>query len=401
MLHTVEPGNDRLLLVGVTHNKKAEVTGVSYSGNPMVLVGATKNSDGNDRGYVDIYRMVNPPVGPVNVVVSFKDSDNRGFTIGATNLFGVDTSNPVISYAFSEAKSGAGNAVINTISLNNIPSALGQLVYSVVSSRDPSIIELGSGQTGLWNLNSESSNDRNSGAGSYKEATGLSTSISYTRNNPDNKNQHWVIGAVSIRPTPHVITSNLNSNFGSSGFYQTAATSSPTSFNATGLPTGMSVDTSTGLITVGASTPVGFYSITISASNSSGTGSATLYYAVCGNSSPAPVASSDSWGYNSCLNAPIAPIIHTLSGVISLGTPSGLPAGLISTLGGTNLTISGTPASSGTFNYTIPEIGCSGTTTTVAKGTIVVGTNCVITDCSRVIQDNNNIVFEFYATDRN
>src|SRR5438105_3678922 len=47
------------------------------------------------------------------------------------------------------------------------------------------------------------------------------------------------------------------------------------SYNATGLPAGLSVNTSTGLIS-GTPTTAGTYSVTISATNSSGTGSATL-----------------------------------------------------------------------------------------------------------------------------
>src|SRR5439155_1405260 len=58
--------------------------------------------------------------------------------------------------------------------------------------------------------------------------------------------------------------------------YQITATNSPTSFNVTGLlPAGLSVNTSTGLIS-GTPTTAGTYSVTISATNAGGTGSATL-----------------------------------------------------------------------------------------------------------------------------
>src|SRR5207302_6202488 len=61
--------------------------------------------------------------------------------------------------------------------------------------------------------------------------------------------------------------------------YQITASNSPTSFNATGLPSGLTVNTSTGLIsgTPAAGTDAGSpYSVTISATNSGGTGTATL-----------------------------------------------------------------------------------------------------------------------------
>src|SRR5205814_860408 len=52
--------------------------------------------------------------------------------------------------------------------------------------------------------------------------------------------------------------------------YQINATNSPTSFGATGLPSGLTVDTTTGLIS-GTPTAAGIYSVTITATNAGGT----------------------------------------------------------------------------------------------------------------------------------
>ena len=62
---------------------------------------------------------------------------------------------------------------------------------------------------------------------------------------------------------------------GSAFSYQIAATNSPTSYAATGLPAGLSVSTTTGLIS-GTPTAAGTSTVTLSATNSGGTGSATL-----------------------------------------------------------------------------------------------------------------------------
>ncbi|NDC74766.1 hypothetical protein EBZ70_05665 [bacterium] len=57
--------------------------------------------------------------------------------------------------------------------------------------------------------------------------------------------------------------------------YQIAASNTPTSFAATGLPAGLSVNTATGLIS-GTPTTAAVSSVTISATNATGTGTATL-----------------------------------------------------------------------------------------------------------------------------
>lgn len=72
-----------------------------------------------------------------------------------------------------------------------------------------------------------------------------------------------------------------NSTYGSASTYTITASNFPISFNASGLPTGMTINTSTGVITVGASTPAGTYTISLSATNLNGTGPVTtLTYTV-------------------------------------------------------------------------------------------------------------------------
>lgn len=74
-----------------------------------------------------------------------------------------------------------------------------------------------------------------------------------------------------------LITSSLTASGtqGSAFSYNITATNSPTSYNATGLPTGLSVNTSTGAIT-GTPSVSGTFNVTITATNGSGTDTKTL-----------------------------------------------------------------------------------------------------------------------------
>jgi len=83
---------------------------------------------------------------------------------------------------------------------------------------------------------------------------------------------------LNVLPPPPVITGTLaaTGTNGSAFSYQITATNSPTSYGATGLPTGLSVSSSTGLIT-GTPTQTGTFNSTISAINTGGTGTAVLF----------------------------------------------------------------------------------------------------------------------------
>jgi IPT/TIG domain/Putative Ig domain len=81
----------------------------------------------------------------------------------------------------------------------------------------------------------------------------------------------------TVTVAPPVITSSgtAGGTVGTAFSYQITATNSPTSFGASGLPTGLTVDTVSGLIS-GTPTAAGTSSVTLSATNSGGTGSAPL-----------------------------------------------------------------------------------------------------------------------------
>jgi fibronectin type 3 domain-containing protein len=160
---------------------------------------------------------------------------------------------------------------------------------------------------------------------------------------------------ISLVPLGPVITSatSASGTVGSAFSYQIAASNSPTSYAATGLPAGLSVNTTTGLIS-GTPTAGGTSTVTLSATNSGGTGSAKLTLTI---SVLAPVitsAASASGTVGSAFSYQIA-----ASNSPTSYAATGLPAGLsVSTTTGL---ISGTPTAGGTSTVTLSATNSGGT----------------------------------------
>ena len=91
-----------------------------------------------------------------------------------------------------------------------------------------------------------------------------------------------VFGLLPV-PTAPVITSRLTAtgNTGKSFTYQITATNAPTSYSATGLPAGLNLNPSSGLIS-GTPLTSATTNVTIGATNGFGTGSATLVITIHG-----------------------------------------------------------------------------------------------------------------------
>ena len=81
---------------------------------------------------------------------------------------------------------------------------------------------------------------------------------------------------VTVTQAPVITsTTTASGDIGAAMSYQITATNSPTSFNATGLPAGVTVNTTTGLIS-GTPTASGVFTVTLTATNAGGSGTATL-----------------------------------------------------------------------------------------------------------------------------
>ena len=145
--------------------------------------------------------------------------------------------------------------------------------------------------------------------------------------------------------------------------YTITAANTPTSYSATGLPAGLSVDTSNGQIT-GTPTAAGTVSTTIKATNSAGTGSATLVFTIAAGTQAALSLASTSATYGT-------PFTLTSSG----GSGTGAVTFSIDSAGtaGCSLTSSTTLSATSTGDCTVIVAKAADSNYDAATATVSIG----------------------------
>jgi len=266
--------------------------------------------------------------GKDTVIIS---ATNAGGTGSDTLIITVKPPTPVITSA-STATGTTGNSFTYTITASNnpisfnatgLPSGLNINTTTGVISGTPAA-------AGSSTVNINATN-----AGGTGSAT-----LTITINNPP-------APVITSSTTATVIVNNTFS-------YTITASNNPTSFNATGLPTGLSIDVSTGIIS-GTPTTTGSYPVTITATNLGGTDSKTLTINV--NNPPAPIITSTATAsgiVDSTFNYAI-----TASNNPGSYNATALPAGLI--INTSTGVISGTPTIFGVYTSTISATNAGGT----------------------------------------
>jgi hypothetical protein len=190
---------------------------------------------------------------------------------------------------------------------------------------------------------------------------------SYDASGDISANSSIALGMTAQVAAP-AITSPLSASgqLGTVFAYTITGTNSPFSFNATGLPAGLSVTPSTGQI-FGVPSISGTFTISLSATNTGGTGIATLLLTVSPAAPPPPVITSPP----SAAGTVGAAFMYTITATNSPTSfqATGLPGGLALNLA-TGL-ISGVPVSAGVSTANLGATNAAGTGTGTLLVTIV------------------------------
>ncbi|TXD76947.1 hypothetical protein ESW18_14160 [Algoriphagus ratkowskyi] len=251
-------------------------------------------------------------------------------TVGATGI-GAATGLPA---GVSAAWSG------NVITISGTPTASGTFNYSIPLS-----------------------------GGCNMPAVNATGTITVTPNN--------TVAAASSTPTLCINTALTNITHATTGATGIGA--------ATGLPAGVSAAWSGNVITIsGTPTASGTfnYSIPLTGGCNTPAVNATGTFTVSPNNTVAAASSTPTL----CISTALTNITHATVGATGIGAATGLPTGVTASWAGNVITISGTPTSSGTFNYSIPLTGGCLATAVSATGTITVNPATIIVSESLAAQ---------------
>lgn len=178
--HTVPSSSDRILMVGIANQAGRAVSGVTYAGLPLSLVGSVTSG----QTHAEMWQRVAPLVGTANVVVTL--TGGADIVAGATTWSGVHQTTPLGAF-----QSAACPTDCTSITLTGITSGPNDVVLDVYSGNAAAASGTpGAGQTLQWTGNW-------GGVGGRASSKQAATSMSYTW---PSGTGFAALGAVPLKP---------------------------------------------------------------------------------------------------------------------------------------------------------------------------------------------------------
>ena len=258
------------------------------------------------------------------------------------------------SISFSQTSVVSGNAVIGTVHLTSAATKAATVTLALNNSSDPCTIPA----SVVVPVGASSANFT-----IQTHAVTKTFTETIWGNFGVTEHASFHMTPASIVAVPAITSAKTaNGTVGSTFSFEITASNSPVSYGATGLPSGLSVNSATGLIS-GTPASAATASVTVSATNTSGTGTATLTLTIAAAASPVITsATTASATVGSAFSYQI-----TATNSPSSFKATGLPAGL--SLSSTGL-ISGTPSAAGISTVALSATNAGGTGTATLQLTV-------------------------------
>ena len=294
---------------------------------------STMDSPTSGAAQVKSFRLTSPSGVMLAAATMNVPATVNGATVHSYVDFGGSAPAPVITSSRSAAGQ-VGQAFSYTISASNSP-----ISYSASA--------LPAGLT----LQSASISGTPTQAGTFSVQIGASNSAG-TGSAPLQIQISPILGTAPVITS----TSNASAQVGGDFSYTIIATNSPTSYGASGLPNGLSLNAATGVIS-GKPTQVGTYALTLEANNAGGTGTRILVISVVSAVLPVPeiISQTVAQGVSGAAFSYRIEATNSPMGFGALDLPSGL------TLNSTTGVISGMLPSARVYEITLTASNDSGT----------------------------------------
>ena len=323
-----------------------DFTELQQSGSRRYFV-SMSDAPGGASGFLKAFRLTSPSGASLAIATNGVSSSSgvNGETRHAYVDFGGTSAAPVITSATS-ATGRVGQSFSYTIVASGSPSSYASTGLPAGLSAVSNIITGSPAQAGSYNVALSATND--SGTGTATLRLEIAPAL---------------VGAPEITSNP-----SSSGEVGVSFSYTITATGNPSSYGAAGLPNGLGVNTTSGLVS-GIPTQAGISAVSLSATNEGGTGTRSLTLSISQASAALPEITSQTAAQGAS-GSQFLYRIEATSNPTSYGA-EGLPSGL--SLNASTGVITGTLPSPRVYSITLTATNAQGTTSKTLALTVTGG----------------------------